>query len=100
MSFYQVEIRGFHMDTLTRSVQDFKLAQKKYNSSYISQYWDEMSNAESFRSMISDLTDLSAAGEISDKAFKTLFAYLLSAFVEQSIQSKIDLVVERIENNL
>lgn len=57
-------------------------------------------NTEALKGIISYLGYLYAEGEISDRAYKALISRVLSTFVENSIQFKVERILDRLDKEL
>ncbi|PZV15535.1 MAG: hypothetical protein DCF21_11650 [Leptolyngbya sp.] len=60
----------------------------------------EAVNIEALRGIISYLDYLYTEGEISDRAYKALVSQVLSTFVENSIQFKVERILDRFGKEL
>ena len=88
------------MTTLTREVKNFRAAKQLTRAGFSKERDYITVNQEALKGIITYLEYLYTEGEISEKAYKTLVAQILSTFVENSIHFKVERMFDRVYNAL
>lgn len=88
------------MATLARKARDFKSTTRLARPGFSREQEYEAVNTEALRGILSYLKYLYAEGEISDKAYQALVSQALSTFVENSVYSKVNLMLGTIDHAL
>jgi uncharacterized sodium:solute symporter family permease YidK len=87
------------MATLTKRAKS-ESARGLVHSSFRKTHEAEVVNTEALRGIISYLGYLYTEGEISDNAYRALVSQVLSTFVENSIQFKVERMLDMLEQEL
>lgn len=84
------------MSTLTKRAKRFKPARGLVRPSSLRKGKPEAVNSEALRGIISYLNYLYTDGEISDGAYKALVSQVISTFVENSTEFKIERILDKV----
>lgn len=87
------------MATLTKRAKS-ESARGLVRPSLMKRHEAEAVNTDALRGIIAYLGYLYAEGEISDNAYKALVSQVLSTFVENSIQFKVEWILDRLDKEL